>query len=309
NSDDEVDERSSKEYLRDLDIEYQERSLLENSKRFIKIRNNFSGQKANENVECYKYGNKDYTVEYKKIKAKLALLEASPSISQIPKTFQPKNKGLVVETFNWDEEEVSNEEEVTQVKVLMALADDELTVGKSHARNGEWVDITIRKLNHALQERLKEDKKINKKRLTSSKKVSQCISEQIPYQKKKILGGDLFTKSSSKMNENENLFIPASMGYDQEMVPKIKDWVKRLNPDRKLLNFNTGRILVPKSQAVNESLEPNETLNTLESSKDSKAESITPLPPLKHTKPKTQDSSNKSASRTITVSETRIKNK
>nr|GEU61407.1 hypothetical protein [Tanacetum cinerariifolium] len=28
----------------------------------------------------------------------------------------------------------------------MALADDELTVGKSHARNGEWVDITIRKL-------------------------------------------------------------------------------------------------------------------------------------------------------------------
>ncbi|GJU21206.1 retrovirus-related pol polyprotein from transposon TNT 1-94 [Tanacetum coccineum] len=85
-----------------------------------------------------------------------------------------------------------------------------------------------------------------------------------------ILGGELFTESSSKMNENENLFIPASMGYDQEMVPKIKDWVKRLNPDRKLLNFNTGRILVPKSQAVNESLEPNETLNTLESSKDSK---------------------------------------
>ncbi|GKB86178.1 putative reverse transcriptase domain-containing protein [Tanacetum coccineum] len=44
-----------------------------------------------------------------------------------------------------DEEEVSDEEEVTQVKVLMDLADDELTVGKSHARNGKWVDITIRK--------------------------------------------------------------------------------------------------------------------------------------------------------------------
>ncbi|GJT48963.1 hypothetical protein Tco_0975120 [Tanacetum coccineum] len=36
-------------------------------------------------------------------------------------------------------EEVSDKEEVTQVKVLMALADDELTVGKNHARNGEWV--------------------------------------------------------------------------------------------------------------------------------------------------------------------------
>nr|GFC59471.1 retrovirus-related Pol polyprotein from transposon TNT 1-94 [Tanacetum cinerariifolium] len=82
NSDDEVDEMSSEEYLRDLDVEYQKRALLANSKCFIKRRNNFS--------------------------------------------------------------------EVTQVKVLMALADDELTVGNSHTRNGEWVDITIRKVNTLL---------------------------------------------------------------------------------------------------------------------------------------------------------------
>ncbi|GJT72922.1 hypothetical protein Tco_1032208 [Tanacetum coccineum] len=37
--------------------------------------------------------------------------------------------------------------EMTHVKVLMALADDELTVGKNHARNGEWIDITMRKVN------------------------------------------------------------------------------------------------------------------------------------------------------------------
>ncbi|GKD74827.1 hypothetical protein Tco_1333109 [Tanacetum coccineum] len=331
NFDDEVDERTSEEYLRDLDIKYHERALLANSKHFIKRRNNFSGQKENENTECYKCGNKDhfkdYKAEYKKIKAKLALFEASPSSSQNPKTFKPKNKGLVAETFDWDDEE-----EATQVKVLMALADDELTVGKSHARNGEWVDITMRKvntllsmdedadwknymkyinidlkdellilkqakldavtfqiqntklikLNHALQKQLKEEKKMNEKWLTSSKKVSHCISEQIPRQKKKVLGGELFIESSSKMNENENLFVPASMGYDQEMVPKTKDWVERLNPDNKLLNFNTGRILVPKSQAVNESLEPTKTLNTPKSSKDSKAKSLTPLPPLKN---------------------------
>ncbi|GJW06592.1 hypothetical protein Tco_1569015 [Tanacetum coccineum] len=105
--------------------------------------------------------------------------------------------------------------------------------------------------------------------------------------------------------------------------------------DSKLLNFNTGRILVPESQDVNESLEPTETLNTPESSKDSEAESITPLPPLKnlqgaspssevmpltiqphspkerlglgimkHTKPEAHDYSNKSVSRIVTVSET-----
>nr|GFA97780.1 retrovirus-related Pol polyprotein from transposon TNT 1-94 [Tanacetum cinerariifolium] len=60
-------------------------------------------------------------------------------------TFQPKNKGLVVEIFDWDDKENTEDEKVTQVKVLMALADDELTVGKSHARKGEGVDISIRK--------------------------------------------------------------------------------------------------------------------------------------------------------------------
>ncbi|GJS71791.1 hypothetical protein Tco_0704632 [Tanacetum coccineum] len=196
------------------------------------------------------------------------------SISQAdpktPKTFQPKNKGLVVETFDWDEEEVSDDEEVTHVEVLMALADDELTIGKNHARNGEWIDFTMRKvnillsmdeyadwknylnyinidlkfieeqrlnllskykkivfelnkcrdellvlkqakpdaitfqiqnteltkLNYALQEQLKQEKKINEKWPTSSKKVSQCINEQIPHQKKKVLGGEMLTESS-----------------------------------------------------------------------------------------------------------------
>ncbi|GJU87077.1 retrovirus-related pol polyprotein from transposon TNT 1-94 [Tanacetum coccineum] len=435
NSDDKVDERTSDEYLKDLDIEYHEIALLANSKCFIKeetisqvkrqmkilnVTNvatkclkafNFTPKliqtSSNSNNQADQKFQKDYKAEYKKMKPKLALLEASPTSSQNPKTFQPKNKCLVAETFDWDEDEVSDEEEVTQVKVLMALADDELTVGKSHARNDEWVNITMRKvntllsmdedadwqnylkyinidlkfveeqrlnlltkynkmvfklnkcrdellilkqskldavtfqiqntelikLNHALQEELKKEKKINEKWVTSSKKISQCISEKIPHQKKKVLGGELLTESSSKKNENENLFVPASMGYYQEMVPKTKDWVERLNPDSKLLNFNTGRFLVPESRAVNESLE---TSNTPESSKDSKAEFLTPLPPLKiiqgaspssevltlifqphslkerpglgimkHTKPETQDSSNESVSGTITVNESK----
>ncbi|GJT80227.1 retrovirus-related pol polyprotein from transposon TNT 1-94 [Tanacetum coccineum] len=113
------------------------------------------------------------------------------------------------------------------------------------------------------------------------------------------------------------------------MVPKTKDWVERLNLDSKLPNINTGRILVPESQAVYESLE---TSNTPKSSKDSEAEFLTLLPPLKilqgtspssevmpltfqphspkerpglgimkHTKPETRDSSNKSVSGSVTI--------
>ncbi|GKA54589.1 hypothetical protein Tco_0753538 [Tanacetum coccineum] len=59
-------------------------------------------------------------------------------------------KGLVAKTFDWDEEEVSDDDEETRVQVLMALADDELSVGKSHARNGEWVDIIMKKVNSLL---------------------------------------------------------------------------------------------------------------------------------------------------------------
>ncbi|GJU21821.1 retrovirus-related pol polyprotein from transposon TNT 1-94, partial [Tanacetum coccineum] len=201
NSDDDADERSSEEYHRDLELEFHERALLENSKHFIKRKNKFSSQKENEDTECYKCGEKghfarncfskmskpsykssvlnfssvskvfqpkftpkliqssqhtqssqsepkfqkDYKAEYKKLKAKLALLMASPSTSQSPKPFQSKNKGLVAEMFDWDKEEVFDDEEMTQVKVLMALADDELAVGKNHACNGEWIDITMRK--------------------------------------------------------------------------------------------------------------------------------------------------------------------
>ncbi|GJV89079.1 retrovirus-related pol polyprotein from transposon TNT 1-94 [Tanacetum coccineum] len=282
NSDDEVDERTSKEYLRDLDIKYHESALLANSKRFIKRRNNFSvnnylsvskgfqpkftpkliQSSSNSNNQADQKFQKDYMAEYKKMKAKHTLNEASTSSSQNPKTFLPKYK-----------------------------ADNELTVTKSQARNGEWVDITMRKvntllsmdedadwqnylkyinidlkdeflilkqakldvvtfqiqntklikLNHALHEQLKEEKKINEKWLTSSKKVSQCISEQITHQKKKVLSGELLIESSSKRNENENLFSL-------------------------------------KSQAFNEYVE---TSNTPESSKESEAEFLTLLPPLK----------------------------
>ncbi|GJU10250.1 hypothetical protein Tco_1202930 [Tanacetum coccineum] len=82
------------------------------------------------------------------------------------------------------------------------------------------------------------------------------------------------------MNINEYASFLLLKDYDHEMVPKSKDWVERLNPDSKLLNFNTGRILVPENQAVNESLKPTEASTDPESSNNYEAKPITPLPPL-----------------------------
>ncbi|GJY91599.1 hypothetical protein Tco_0506795 [Tanacetum coccineum] len=136
---------------------------------------------------------KDYKAEYKKIKAILALLEAS-------------------------------------------LADDELSVGKNHARNGEWIDITMKKLNILLS-----------------------IDEDLDWQNYlKYINIDLKyveEHRSTKRRKKDNPFVPASLDYDHEMVPKSKDWVERLNPDSKLPNINTGRILVLESEAINECLQ------------------------------------------------------
>ncbi|GJS11529.1 retrovirus-related pol polyprotein from transposon TNT 1-94 [Tanacetum coccineum] len=235
-SDDEVDERTTKEYLRDLDIEFHKRALLAGSKYFMKMRNNFSSQK--------------------------------------------------------DEEEVFDDEEMTQVKVLMALADDELAVGKNHTRNSEWIDITMRKVNILLsmdedadwQTYLKNDllvfEQTKLEAVTFQLQNTELIKQNHALQEK--LKEEKLTKASSKNDVKENPFITSSMVYDHEMILKSKDWVERHNPNSKLPNFNTKRILVPESQAINECLRLTEAPIDPESSKELGSEPLTPLPLLKN---------------------------
>ncbi|GJT40211.1 retrovirus-related pol polyprotein from transposon TNT 1-94, partial [Tanacetum coccineum] len=180
--DDEEDTRNSQKYLNDLEEEYQKRALLTKSKRFFKnSTHRFSSAKATYQTECHKCGKKghftrdcwsktsipsyqspfhpkplsssqhqpelrptkDFEAKYNKVKAKLALLSLSASAS---KASMVKNKGLITEAYEWDEEEVSSDDnEMVKVKVLMALAEDNEAVSKEGARNGEWVKISMRK--------------------------------------------------------------------------------------------------------------------------------------------------------------------
>ncbi|GJZ11291.1 hypothetical protein Tco_0546050, partial [Tanacetum coccineum] len=101
---------------------------------------------------------KDFKAKYNKVKAKLALLSSSASAS---KSSMVKNKGLVVEAYEWDKENMSSDDnEMVKVKILMALANDEnVAVGKESSRNGEWVKILMKKVYTLLTMEDNDDRK------------------------------------------------------------------------------------------------------------------------------------------------------
>ncbi|GJY66535.1 retrovirus-related pol polyprotein from transposon TNT 1-94 [Tanacetum coccineum] len=141
--------------MNDLEEEYQARALLAKSKRFFKKgTQRFSSAKSTDQTECHKCGKKghfardcwptkDFEAKYNKVKAKLALLSLSASAS---KPSMIKNKGLIFEAYEWDKEEVSSDDnEMVEVKVLMALAEENDVVSKEGTKNSEWVKIFVRK--------------------------------------------------------------------------------------------------------------------------------------------------------------------
>nr|GEX39935.1 hypothetical protein [Tanacetum cinerariifolium] len=134
--DDEEHTRSSHEYLNDLEEEYQARDLLAKSKRFFKKVTLSTKTLSSPQHKPKLRPTKDFEAKYKKFKAKLALLSLSASAS---KASMIKNKSLIAESYEWDEEEVSsNDNEMMEVKVLMELTEENDAVSKEGTRNCEW---------------------------------------------------------------------------------------------------------------------------------------------------------------------------
>ncbi|GJT36554.1 hypothetical protein Tco_0926973 [Tanacetum coccineum] len=162
---DEEDTRSSYEYLNDLEEEYQARALLAkskgSSKRVLKslaMKKQLTKLNATNVAKSVILQETDFEAKYHKVKAKLALLSSSASA---PSSSSGKNKGLIAETYDWDDEEVSSDEnEVTKVKALMALTDEEkVLVGKESARNGDWTKISMKKVHTLLRIEDNDDRK------------------------------------------------------------------------------------------------------------------------------------------------------
>nr|GEW70500.1 uncharacterized mitochondrial protein AtMg00810-like [Tanacetum cinerariifolium] len=88
-------------------------------------------------TEVYKI----FEAKYNKVKAKLALLSSSASS---PKSSLRKNKGLIDETYEWDEEEVSSDKnEAIEVKALMALANEERVFVSKESSNNDNSEVSI----------------------------------------------------------------------------------------------------------------------------------------------------------------------
>ncbi|GJY51638.1 hypothetical protein Tco_0442485 [Tanacetum coccineum] len=82
----------------------------------------------------------------------------------------------------------------------------------------QHVNTKILKENQNLRNELKELTSITKTWLNSSNKVNQCISEQIPTQKKKILGIDQLTKDTSCSRPKDLVFVKSSANNSEVSI-------------------------------------------------------------------------------------------
>ncbi|GJR92469.1 hypothetical protein Tco_0264643 [Tanacetum coccineum] len=242
----EIVNRETYQYLNDLEEEYQSRALLAKSKRFFKKGTQwFSSAKSTDQTECHKCG--------KKVKAKLALLSSSASVS---KAVTIKNKDLIAEAYEWDEEKVSSDgNEMVEVKVLMALAEENDAISKEGARNGEWVKMSMRK----------------------------CIGEQISSQKKRILGVDQLTVDPSNSVQKDLVFVKSSADETKVSIPSVKR--PKLSEAEGFIfpNHNIGSILPTESQrnTTYPSVAVTDSLATKYDSADECSVCSTHLPPQK----------------------------
>ncbi|GJX85168.1 hypothetical protein Tco_0335942 [Tanacetum coccineum] len=300
--DDEEDTRSSHEYLNNLEEKYKARAFLAKSKRRV-ILQETAGQRHqlpfqpkllySSDHKPEPRRTKDFEAKYNKVKAKLALLMSS------------------------------DDNEVTKVKALMALTDEErVFVGKESANNGEWVKISIQKVhallemednddrksfldylcidlnyveeqrinllskhrnlvhklntckeqllvlkqakldrltmqhvnteilneNQNLRNELKELTSITKAWLNSSNKVNQCISEQIPTQKKKILGIYQLTKDTFSSGAKDPVFVKSLADNSEVSITVCNKHKLSGAEDFTLSNHDIGKVPSNESQ-------------------------------------------------------------
>ncbi|GJV55930.1 hypothetical protein Tco_1456935 [Tanacetum coccineum] len=153
-SDVEEVQRTSNEFMTDLNAKYHERALLANQKRFYKRSGRVgSARKPIDKYKetCFTCRKPEYCQSSKGLQGKIQGLKVemvvlTKRIDDLTKGKSEKGKnekgkgekGLIAKSFNLDEESVSSEDEgTTKIRAFMAIAKDEPYVGKADARSGQ----------------------------------------------------------------------------------------------------------------------------------------------------------------------------
>ncbi|GJY76366.1 retrovirus-related pol polyprotein from transposon TNT 1-94, partial [Tanacetum coccineum] len=144
---------------------------------------------------------KDYRIKYKGLKAEIYVL--TKKIDAMNKG--NSEKGLVTESFDWDEESVSsNDEEVTTSKALMAIVDEEQSVGRADDASDERrhvLDYTHVDLHYVEDQR----KNLLNKYNSLKQEFSLCKSELTDLKNIKALNSSFKNKITKLCLENESL--------------------------------------------------------------------------------------------------------
>ncbi|GKA45949.1 hypothetical protein Tco_0738745 [Tanacetum coccineum] len=112
----------------------------------------------------------------------------------------------------------------------------------------QYVNTKIIKENKHLRTELKELKAITQTWLNSSNKVNQCISKQIPSQKKRIIRVDQLSEDPSSSRQKHLVFVKSSADDTKVSIPGVeRPWLSQAEGFI-LPNHDTNRILLAESQ-------------------------------------------------------------
>ncbi|GJX18956.1 retrovirus-related pol polyprotein from transposon TNT 1-94 [Tanacetum coccineum] len=146
----------------------------------------------------------------------------------------------------------------------------------------QHVNTEILKENQNLRNELKELTSITEAWLNSFNKVNQCISEQIPTQKRKILGIDQLTEDTSSSGLKDLVFVKSSTDNSDISITGSNKPKLSKTEDSTLSNHDTGKVPSNESQrnTTDHSVVVSDSSATDYDSADESSVCSTSLPPL-----------------------------
>ncbi|GJW13567.1 retrovirus-related pol polyprotein from transposon TNT 1-94, partial [Tanacetum coccineum] len=313
-SDVEKDTRSINEFLVKLNVEFHDKALLANQKRFYKILGRVGVARKpmhKSNETCFACGKqehfqkdcptnktstpfhpssnkihnkpkfltnssssshqhnqtagndqKNYKVKYKALKAELALL--TQKIKVVLK--QKREKGLVAESFDWDEESLSSEDEEESMLNKFNSLKQELSSCKSELidlKNTKVQNLTLQHEiarlnldNESLKDEVYDLKKVIEKWTSSKVTLDQHLTEQIPGNIVRV--GDNypyknspdFTSDTEYVNDNQEPLPPLSKLLRAEPIGTSKYVTTPTNLIQTSIVFDKTKQVLEKKSLV-----------------------------------------------------------